>query len=333
VEASQGGGSMGLVPVYAIDKPLGLTSHDVVARARKVLGTRRVGHAGTLDPLATGVLLVLSEEATKLSPWLTGSDKHYLAWVALGADTPTWDAEGPIERTADASHLTRSDVEAALPPFLALREQVPPRHSAIKVDGERAYRAAHRGEDAPALPARPAGYRSVTLLALGARHDLPKAFGSTAQGWRPTEGGRSFTLPPALTDLPTALFAVQVAAGTYLRAFARDLGEALGVPAHLAGLVRTQAGGVDLEASVPLDALAEAEGVHARDALDLPHVTLDAAQVQRIRMGQRLPVDALPSPTGEGEAMLLDEAGKLVAIAHLAPSGMRLRRVWPEMGG
>jgi tRNA pseudouridine55 synthase len=99
------------MPAYAVDKPLGLTSHDVVARARRMLGTRRVGHGGTLDPLATGVLVVLAEGATKLSPYLTGSDKAYLAWVAFGTSTPTLDAEGPVDaERAPATHLTAADL-------------------------------------------------------------------------------------------------------------------------------------------------------------------------------------------------------------------------------
>src|SRR5690606_4996819 len=107
------------LPLYCVDKPLGLSSHDVVARARRRLGTRRVGHAGTLDPLATGVLLLLTQEATKLSQFVTGDDKSYLAWVTFGLGTPTLDAEGPVTSTADASGLDRERLAAALPAFLA----------------------------------------------------------------------------------------------------------------------------------------------------------------------------------------------------------------------
>ena len=131
---------------FAVDKPLGWTSHDVVARARRLLGTRRVGHGGTLDPLATGVLVVLADEATKLSPFLTGSDKAYLAWVAFGVGTPTLDAEGPVSARADAGHVDRERVAAALPPFLALREQRPPDFAAVKRGGVKGYEAARRGE-------------------------------------------------------------------------------------------------------------------------------------------------------------------------------------------
>lgn len=315
------------MPVYIVDKPLGPTSHDIVAQARRVLGTRRVGHAGTLDPLATGVLLILSEEATKLSPWLTGSDKHYLAWIAFGAATPTLDAEGPIDAWGDPAAIDGPRLQAAFAPFLALREQVPPRFSAVKRDGRASYQGARQGDIEPPLPARPAGYRSLELLAFGPRASLPDRFGPSEEGWRPRDDGRSFELPPPLAALPTALVALRVAAGTYVRAFARDLGEALGVPAHLAGLVRTRAGDVDLASAVALDDLAAAPGIAAADALPLPRRQVDDRQAERLRQGQRLPAQELP---GEGPTALLDPQGELIAIAELAPSGMRLRRVFPS---
>ncbi len=318
------------MPVHAVDKPIGPTSHDLVARARKLLGTRRVGHAGTLDPLASGVLLLLSEDATKLSPWLTGSDKRYLAWVAFGADTPTWDAEGPIGRRGDPSDLTEVGVASEAARFLTVRAQVPPRFSAVKRGGEASYRAARRADPAARaeeLPERPAAYRRVRLLAFGARDALPDRFGPGADdgGWQPRDDGRVFELPPPLAELPVALFALEVAAGTYVRAFARDLGVALGVPAHLAGLVRTHAGGIDLARTVPPDRLAEAPGVPEAEALPLEIRTLDPAQARRVRSGQRLPASELP---GDGTVGLVDEAGRMVAVAELSPRGMRLLRVW-----
>jgi len=317
---------MPAMPVHVVDKPLGPTSHDVVARARRLLKTRRVGHAGTLDPLATGVLLLLAGDATKLSTWLTGSDKAYLAWVAFGAATPTWDAEGPIVERADPAAVAPDAIRDALPRFLELREQVPPRFSAIKTGGQAAYRAARRGdEDVAPLPARPAAYRRIELLAFGDRDALPSRFGPTADGWRPDPAGRTFDLPPPLAELPVALLSVEVAAGTYVRAFARDLGEALGVAAHLAGLVRTRVGRAGLEDAVSLEALADDPGVAEADALPLTSVRLSADGAARVRQGQRLPVGTVP---GEGAVALLDPDGRLAAIADLAPAGMRLLRVW-----
>ena len=180
--------------VFIVDKPLGVTSHDVVSKTRKLLHTKRVGHAGTLDPLATGVLVILTEDATKLSPFLTESDKTYLAWVSFGASTPTLDAEGPVVERGDASHLTREEVEAALPPFLALTEQLPPQYSAIKKGGVKGYEAARKGEDL-GLPPRPAGYTSIQLLGFAETRDaLPQAFSPVQEGWTPNRRGSSVRL-------------------------------------------------------------------------------------------------------------------------------------------
>ena len=299
------------MPVYIVDKPLGLTSHDVVARARKLLKTRAVGHTGTLDPLATGVLVILSDEATKLSPFLTASEKRYLAWVSFGAGTATLDAEGPVSETADASGLTVKDIRAALPLFLELSEQLPPQYSAVKKGGVKGYEAARKGEVLELKP-RAAGYKSIELLGFApTRADL-------AVPQKPT------ALPPTLGDLPTALFDVRVQAGTYLRAFTRDLGTALGVPAHLAGLVRTQAGAFTLDQAVPLDDLADAPGFALADALPYPLLELDPAQVARVKQGQRLPSEAL----ADGRLGLIDRSHTLVAVAEVTAGRMKFLRVW-----
>ena len=315
--------------VFVVDKPLGLTSHDVVARARRALGTRRVGHAGTLDPLATGVLVVLADEATKLAPFLSGAEKHYLAWVALGVDTATLDAEGPINARTDAGHVDEAALAAAFPPFLALSEQLPPAYSAVQQGGERAYAAARRGE-ALDLPPRPAGYHAIELLALlppgapRARALLP-----AADGWRPADPGRdgaegelALALPDALAQAPVAVVRLRVAAGTYVRAFARDLGAALGVGAHLAGLVRTAAGAAELAQAVPLAALAEAPPLDPLALLPFPRVTLDPELVRAVRDGKR------PGASWSGRATLIDPDGGLVAIADEIDGRIRTVRVW-----
>ena len=326
--------------VFAVDKPLGLTSHDVVARARRALGTRRVGHAGTLDPLATGVLVVLVDEATKLAPVLSGAEKHYLAWVALGLGTPTLDAEGPIDARADAEHVDANAVRAALPAFLTLREQRPPAYSAVQRDGERAYAAARRGE-ALALPPRPAGYHRVELLALRPAGAAPPiGLVRDAGGWRPSyehehehdgpgEPGapaRPVTLPTPLGEAPLALVRLRVAAGTYVRAFARDLGAALGVPAHLAGLVRTAAGAVDLARAWPLDALTDATPLAPLELLPFPRVSLDAATARDVRDGKR------PAAHWQGRATLVGPAGDLVAVADAVDGRVKTLRVWRPDG-
>jgi tRNA pseudouridine55 synthase len=300
------------MPAFVVDKPLGLTSHDVVARARRALGTRRVGHGGTLDPLATGVLVVLAEEATKLSPFLTGSDKAYLAWVAFGVGTPTLDAEGPVDARADAAHVDAAAVAAALPPFLELTLQAPPAYSAIKRGGVKGYEAARRGE-ALDLPPRPAGYREVRLLAFGALAELPTDGGP--QGAAP--------LPPFLDPAaPAALVALTVRGGTYVRAFARDLGAALGVPAHLAGLRRTRAGAADLSAAVALDDLAGASPVDPVALLGLPVLALDADAARRVRDGRRDPASF------DGRVALVDAHGGLVAVADAVDGRCVPVRVW-----
>ena len=309
--------------MFVVDKPLFLTSHDVVARARKLLRTKRVGHAGTLDPLATGVLVLLTEEATKLSPFLTASDKDYLAWVSFGAGTKTLDAEGPVEAEGDASGLTKEQLEGALEPFLTLTEQVPPQYSAVKKGSVKGYEAARKGE-ALEFPARPAAYHAVTLLDFGETRDgLPLSFSLSPQGgWRPNPRGVTFALPETLGDFPTALFFLSVGAGTYVRAFARDLGAALGVPAHLSALVRTRAGACGLEGAVSLEAVTEARGVSSADALPYPLVTLSDADTARVRQGQRLGLEF------EGRVGLVDAAGELVAVAENREGRMKLLRVW-----
>lgn len=310
------------MPVYLVDKPLGPTSHDVVAQARRSLGTRRVGHAGTLDPLASGLLVLLVDDATKLSPFLGGEDKAYLAWVSFGAATPTLDAEGPILEEADASHVGAAGIRAALPPFLELREQVPPAYSAVKRGGVKGYEAARRGEDLD-LQARPARYRQIELLGVApARDALPGRFAPADGGWAPSPEGRAFDLPEALGTHPTALLRLEVEAGTYIRSFARDLGVALGAPAHLSGLIRTRVGAHDLQAAVPVGALAEATGLRLADAVPMPRVTLSAEDADRVRLGQRLPL-----PLAERSA-LVDPEGRLVAVAETVDGRMQLLRVW-----
>ena len=301
------------MPVFILDKPLGLTSHDVVARARKILKTKAVGHAGTLDPLATGVLVLLSNEATKLSPFLTASAKRYLAWVSFGAGTPTLDAEGPMSETGDASGLTEEAIRAALPPFLSLTEQTPPQYSAVKRGGVKGYEAARKGE-VLVLEARPAGYTSVTLL----------GFGGSRAVLTPPPLPFPLDLPPTLGSFPTVLLDIQVQAGTYIRSFARDLGTALSVPAHLSGLVRTHSGRFGLENAVALDNLADAPGLGLADALPYPLIELEPVQAARVRQGQRLPSETL----ADGRIGFVDEARDLIAVAEVQAGRMTLLRVW-----
>ncbi|MEM7737724.1 MAG: tRNA pseudouridine(55) synthase TruB [Deinococcota bacterium] len=322
--------------IFIVDKPLGLTSHDVVARARRLLNTRRVGHAGTLDPLATGVLVVLSDGATKLSPFLTASRKSYLAWVSFGAATATLDAEPPISHQADASNLHVDDITAKLDTFLSLTQQQPPAFSAIKKGGQKSYDAARRGESLE-LPPRDVSYYAVNLLGwANSLEQLPHTFAQDDKGNWHTSNNISAqwqikTLPDTLGTFPTALCYVDVQAGTYIRAFARDLGEAVGVPAHLSGLVRVQAGRANITEAVTLEQLDSnhantAVSLRAVDILNYPSYVLDDGDVRRVRQGQRLSLQL------DTRTAFVDETHKLVAIAETNPDDgrMKLLRVWQE---
>lgn len=244
--------------VLVVDKPGKATSHDVVARARRVFGTREVGHAGTLDPMATGVLLLLFGEATKLSQFLTRDRKRYRATVSLGRATDTLDAEGrTTEEVAVApDQLSESAIQAALATEKARRLQVPPAVSAIKVDGQRSYALARAGK-APELAEREVHVEQLLLLGRS-EHEL--------------------------------VLEVEASKGYYVRAMARDLGASLGLPAHLSALRRVASGRFELgdavawplDPSVPLLPTAEA----ARRAL--PSAVLNSAGERRARLGQAL---------------------------------------------
>src|SRR5215467_11783548 len=196
-----------------VDKPQGWTSHDVVAKIRKFAGTRRVGHAGTLDPMATGVLVVGVEKATRLLGHLALTEKEYTATIRLGQATDTGDAEGTVVSAAPAGELTLAQVRAAAAALTGEIQQVPPAVSAIKVSGRRAYQLAREGR-APTLPARAVTVPEFTI-------SDPRPAG------------------PGLLDVTAA---VRCSTGTYVRALARDLGESLGVGGHLTMLRRTRVG-------------------------------------------------------------------------------------------
>ncbi len=273
-----------------IDKPLNLTSHDVVSRVRRVFNIKKVGHAGTLDPLATGVLILCVGRVTRLSEYVMHQTKTYRANVKLGKTTTTYDAEGDITTTRDPSAVTREQVEAVLPRFTGDIQQVPPVYSAIKKDGKKLYERARAGEDVQPDP------RDVRIDAL----DIVE--------W----GNPEFTLD------------VTCGSGTYIRSLAHDIGQALGVGAHLSGLVRTRSGQFRVENAVSLDALQDSDDpaqhlIPPRDALsDYPAVHLNAEEVEDVSHG-RIPGEAtLPdgelafayAPDGDFVAILKARRGK-----------------------
>jgi tRNA pseudouridine55 synthase len=208
-----------------INKPLGITSHDAVSKVRRVFGIKKVGHAGTLDPLATGVLILCVGKATRLSEYVMHQTKAYLATVKLGITTTTYDAEGDIVDERDASAISSSDVESILPQFTGDIQQYPPMYSAIKQGGKKLYELAREGKTVERKP------RSIHIGSLN------------VMNWHPPE----FVLD------------VTCSSGTYIRSLAYDMGDVLGVGAHLSGLVRTSSGQFSLKNAITLEALQNSE--------------------------------------------------------------------------
>jgi tRNA pseudouridine55 synthase len=272
--------------IVVVDKPAGLTSHTVVARIRRLAGTRKVGHAGTLDPMATGVLVVGLNRATRLLGHLQLADKSYDATILLGASTSTDDAEGETITTASPAALaevTAEGIEAAIAGFRGEISQVPSKVSAIKVDGKRAYERVRAGEEV-ALKAR-----SVTV----SRYDVVDV--------RPGPEGISVDI------------SVDCSSGTYIRALARDLGIELGVGGHLTMLRRTRVGSFGMSAAHTLEELAESFSYLpiADVAADtFPRYDADAEQAAAIRTGRPLPGLKLAA----GQTAMFDPTGTFLAL-------------------
>ena len=272
-----------------VDKPGGITSHDVVSRVRRLAGTRRVGHAGTLDPMATGVLVVAVNRATRLLGHLTLTDKRYDATVRLGASTTTDDAEGAVLESRGTDALTEGAVREALGAFQGEIDQVPSSVSAVKVEGRRAYDRVRAGERVD-LPPRRVSIHALEVTGL---------------------------------DLPDIRISVHCSSGTYIRAIARDLGAALGVGGHLTALRRTAVGPFTLEQARTLEELADDFSVtpiaEAARAV-FPAVHLDDCQADDVRVGRRIDVEltglsALFAPGGEFLALYQEgEDGRARAV-------------------
>ena len=304
------GAGSGLDGILVLAKPPGPTSHDMVSLVRRISATRRVGHGGTLDPFASGVLPLFLGRATRVVEYHLGDAKAYRATVCFGASSTTDDLEGELTPVAGPAP-DRATVEAALGPFRGPIEQTPPAYSAVKVAGRRAYAVARAGGT---LELRP---RTVTITRL----DLVE--------WDDADPAR-----------PVAIVEVECSAGTYVRAIARDLGAAIGNAAYLGALVRTSSGPFRLEDAVSLDALRRAADGEATDgdrtagdgaAPDLaglaacllpvdagleglPAVTLAPEDLPRVARGQA--VRTTSASPGEGPVRLFDEGGRLVAIGR-----------------
>ncbi len=297
--------------VLVIDKPAGPTSFEVVKRVRRLLGADKAGHAGTLDPAATGVLVVCADDAVKLQQWLAEGDKGYEATVAFGAATSTEDSEGEVCARGDASALDAGSIRAALPLFCGEIEQVPPMYSAVRVGGRRLHEAARAGEEVDRAPRR---VRIHALELAGLE-------------------------PPGADGLVRARLRVRCSKGTYVRTLAADLGRAVGFPAHLAALRRTEASGFTLSQAT---ALGEAEALAREDRAALlarlvapaealgfmPMVKVDAAEARALAHGKALVRD---TPRGDGLVRAVGPGGLLVAVCAPAPGGLRPVRVFLEL--
>ncbi|WP_350004657.1 tRNA pseudouridine(55) synthase TruB [Pseudarthrobacter sp. WHRI 8279] len=282
-----------------VDKPQGWTSHDVVGRMRRLAGTRKVGHAGTLDPMATGVLVVGINKATRLLTYIVGTSKTYTATIRLGQSTVTDDAEGDVTATAGTSVVSEQAVYDGVAALTGDIQQVPSSVSAIKVNGERAYARVRSGEDVK-LAARPVTIHRFEVHAI--RRD-PEA---------------------DVVDLDVT---VECSSGTYIRALARDLGNALGVGGHLTALRRTHVGPYSLDQARTLDQLAEELNVlemsQAARAL-MPNRELSAEEATEISFGRRIAAGVAPgSPgaaTADHPAAAFAPDGSLVALVADAGS-------------
>ena len=251
----RGGGHDGPDGLVVVDKPTGWTSHDVVAKSRGLLGTRKVGHAGTLDPDATGVLLLGVGKATKLLRFLSPLGKSYVGEVRLGVDTSTLDASGEVTAVYDMATVTIDDVRVAAAAFQGDIEQIPPMVSAVKIDGKRLHELAREGKEVERAP------RPVTIHALSIHEVGPVSSPDgtvDVAGLERIGGERSPEWAAAANGGSGISFAVSVtcSSGTYIRTLAEDIGRALGGGAHLVSLRRTSVGPYTVEDSVPLEQVA-----------------------------------------------------------------------------
>lgn len=290
--------------VLLIDKPGGMTSHDVVSRARRALGTRKIGHAGTLDPMATGLLVLGVEGATRLLTYLVGLDKTYLATIRLGAATTTDDAEGEIASVAEPAALEAATDERIANGIASLTgeiSQVPSSVSAIKVNGRRAYDLARAGEQVE-LKARIVTVSRFEVL--DARRGADRI------------------------DLDVV---VDCSSGTYIRALARDLGAALGVGGHLTTLRRTRIGRFDVAEAVAVDAIAGDALIGPAAAAEraVGRVEVSAAEARDLRHGKRLEGAAARLPGAVAAAV--DPDGRLVGIVEARGSALKSAMNMPEV--
>jgi tRNA pseudouridine55 synthase len=289
--------------LVVVDKPGGLTSHGVVSRMRRLAGTRRVGHAGTLDPMATGVLILGVEKATRLLGHLALTEKEYAATIRLGRSTVTDDAEGEITASADATGVGRERIDAGIAALTGPIQQVPSKVSAIKVNGVRSYTRVREGEEFE-LAARPVTVSSFTV------QDIRSAPEDAA----------------GAVDLDVT---VVCSSGTYIRALARDLGAGLGVGGHLTALRRTRVGPYTLDGARTLEQLEESFAVlPIEDAADaaFPRWDVDTDQARLLAHGVRIKAPALP----DGPNAVFGPDGRFLALVEEKDGQVKIVAVFPE---
>lgn len=295
---SQGSMKDNVSGVLVVDKPVGLTSHDVVQIIRRGTDIRRAGHTGTLDPRASGVLVVLIGPAVRLSEFVSAENKRYQATIRLGSSSDTYDSEGVISDEVEVN-VSQAEVEELLKGYVGEIEQRPPVYSAVKVQGKPAYERTRDGEELDLEP-RIIQVHSLELL--------------------------EFALPEIVVD-------IHCSSGTYVRSLANDIGEELGVGAHLVGLRRTRSGHFTLRDAVSLRRLADdfetgswaQHLIPAAEALgDWPAVELDADEFEKVRNGNRIPA----KEGAVGMARAINEQGELVAIVEVDGEEWQPRKVF-----
>ncbi|MFM9904577.1 MAG: tRNA pseudouridine(55) synthase TruB [Pyrinomonadaceae bacterium] len=289
--------------ILIIDKPAGITSHDVVARVRRILKTKRVGHTGTLDPFATGVMVILVGQATRLAQFLDKDEKEYEALLMFGFETDTGDRTGTPRREVETRgrkvELTAGEVEAVFPEFRGEIDQTPPMYSAKKVDGKKLYELARKGETVERKAVE------ITISELEMLPPRPAAYNER------------------IDELNTHRIRVVCSAGTYIRVLAEDIGRKLGVGAHLAELRRTRAGKFNIRQSITLEQLADLDDpqsalIAMEEAVaHLPKLELTDDRIDKTRNG--LPTRVFDTEFADSQHVrMIDTNGKLVAIGFFA---------------
>ena len=277
-----------------MDKPAGMTSHDVVSRVRREFGTRKVGHAGTLDPMATGVLILGIERGTKFLAHMVAATKSYTATIALGAATTTDDVEGELISEASAAHITDEQVLSAISELTGDIMQKPAKVSAIKIDGKRAYQRVRDGEEVD-IPARPVTVSRFEVL--------------------------ESRMEPREVDV-----VVECSSGTYIRSLARDLGDILGVGGHLTALRRTSVGPFALDDAFPLDAMELSLNLDEALVRCYPRLNVTAEEANKLAMGQWLEprglkgTHAAVGPDGRSIALVKEQGKRLATVFVAHPS-------------